>query len=275
MFVIVYGADFYRMSAGCLAKTDQNQFLTVLGYREVKKKKSGSEEEDDDDDNLGIKLNPTFVSKESVLCGLYYNPLNKEQQEIVEIAPHSAQPVMSFEKEHVEKMCEVAILRQNAVLVKLINELINEKTNLQCQAQILKSISAMLVNVQGDYMKLLIQTNMLPQLLNYLLKTSVATDPKNKAVIPLAWLEARITNIRVDALENCRSLQPASKIRVKVLKQKQLIITYKDQESGSMIAQNATLRSSINLHLCDGTSSYILNLEKDPIKTKAACGQSK
>jgi len=49
----------------------------------------------------------------------------------------------------------------------------------------------------------------------------------------LAWLEARLTNIRVDALENCYSLQESEAIKVKVLKQKQLILTYKDKETGS------------------------------------------
>jgi hypothetical protein len=46
MFAVIYGADFYRVSAGCLGKTDENQLMTVLGYRIPKKKKERRNDSD-------------------------------------------------------------------------------------------------------------------------------------------------------------------------------------------------------------------------------------
>ena len=84
----------------------------------------------------------------------------------------------------------------------------------------------MLTQTKSDFMQIIIKNGLLANLFNYLLKSSVSKDPKNKALIPVAWMEAKITNIRVDAMENCRSLFKPQTVRCKVLKQKQLIFTF-------------------------------------------------
>lgn len=139
----------------------------------------------------------------------------------------------------------------------------------------MRSLICMLNNVKMDFMNILVKTNKLPELFNYLLKSSVAKDAKKKSLIPLAWLEARITNIRVNAMENCRSLINSVDMKCKVLKQKQLIFTYKDKESGCMIARNAQLCSGINLHMCTDSTSYIVSHAKSASQIKEKFGNCK
>lgn len=72
LFSIILGADFFRVSAGCCVSTETKQLMSVLGY----KTKS---QETNWDNKKGIQLSPTFVDKDSVLVGMYFNNSNKEQ----------------------------------------------------------------------------------------------------------------------------------------------------------------------------------------------------
>jgi hypothetical protein len=98
--------------------------MSVLGY----KLKS---QDTNFDDKKGIQLSPTFVDKDSVLVGMYFNNSNREQQEIVEVAPHSVKPITQIDKNLLIKMCKEAVLHNEEVVGALIKHLIKEGTSQQ------------------------------------------------------------------------------------------------------------------------------------------------
>jgi hypothetical protein len=69
--------------------------------------------------------------------------------------------------------------------------------------------------------------------------------------------------MKVHALETGKSVQTSLLMKCQVLKQKQLIFTYIDKESGTRIAQNAPLVSSINLHKVHDRTQYFVDLKSD------------
>ena len=83
-------ADFYRLSRGTLAISEENKLLTVLGYRLPP-------EGEGDEKKKSNKLQSTFTDAKETLVGFYYNADCKEQQEIIEVPPHSVKPVSSFD----------------------------------------------------------------------------------------------------------------------------------------------------------------------------------
>lgn len=67
MFAIVPGADFTRVSAGCLAVSESGQLMTILGYKKNAKveKTTNSDDEEvekevDEDIEKGLKLSTNF-----------------------------------------------------------------------------------------------------------------------------------------------------------------------------------------------------------------------
>jgi hypothetical protein len=55
-------------------------------------------------------LEQTFTNENEMLVGFYFNNDSREQQEIVEVAPHSVKPVLSFEKDVSHKLASVSVL---------------------------------------------------------------------------------------------------------------------------------------------------------------------
>lgn len=80
--------------------------MTVLGYKKNPKKQKVEAEDSEDEPreeeveeniNNGLNLRTNFVDKDTMLWGLYYNPKNKEQQEIITVEPHTVKPVLTFD----------------------------------------------------------------------------------------------------------------------------------------------------------------------------------
>jgi hypothetical protein len=64
-----------------------------------------------------------------MLVGLYYNKDSREQQEIVEVMPHSVKPLVSFDQEALETLSINTATRNPNVLKKFIEILISENAN--------------------------------------------------------------------------------------------------------------------------------------------------
>lgn len=134
VFCLISGADFNRISIGSLATTEANQLMTVLGYRQPPK----------EDEPKPTKLEPTFTNDKEMLVGFYFNNASREQQEIVEVQPHSVKPVLSFVKEVNMKLAEQSVLRHPEVLKDFVRLLVSDKSSAELQVQILKAISQLL-----------------------------------------------------------------------------------------------------------------------------------
>lgn len=66
----------------------------------------------------------------------------------------------------------------------------------------------MLSIMKTEFLEQLKDAGMLKNILNYLFKAKLEKKVKDSsAVIPVSWLEARIANIKVNAIENAKTLQ--------------------------------------------------------------------
>lgn len=112
-------------------------------------------------------------------------------------------------------------MREPEVLGKFMQLLQSEKSGPELQVQILKAVSQMLLTLKTEFLTSLQDQNLLSPLLAYLFKAKLARKVKpnqKNSVIPVTWLESRITNMRVSALENSRSIHKAIEMKCKVLK---------------------------------------------------------
>jgi len=85
---------FKRISAGSLARTNQMQLITVLGFSD--KQISSSMQIDD---IKKLKLSPEFENDKQKLVGLYFNPNNPSLQEVISVPAHDVEPVTDLEIE--------------------------------------------------------------------------------------------------------------------------------------------------------------------------------
>ena len=106
---MIPGADFTRVSAGCLAVSDSGQLMTVLGYKKNAKKEKVTNSDDEEvekeveeDITKGLSLTPNFAQTDSKIWGLYYDRNNKDRQEIIKVEPHTVKPVISFDTEMIK-----------------------------------------------------------------------------------------------------------------------------------------------------------------------------
>lgn len=66
----------------------------------------------------------------------------------------------------------------------------------------------MLSIMKTEFLEQLKDAGMLKNILNYLFKAKLEKKVKDSsAIIPVSWLEARIANIKVNAIENAKTLQ--------------------------------------------------------------------
>lgn len=119
-------------------------------------------------------MEQTFTNENEMLVGFYFNNDSREQQEIVEVAPHSVKPVLSFEKDVSHKLASVSVLNQASVLKEFVNILCDEKTQAELKVQVLKSIAHMLSVLKSDFMGELKSNDLLSKLLSYLFKAKLA-----------------------------------------------------------------------------------------------------
>ena len=62
--------------------------------------------------------------------------------------------------------------------------------------------------MKTEFLEQLQDAGMLKNILNYLFKAKLEKKVKDSStVIPVSWLEARIANIKVNAIENAKTLQ--------------------------------------------------------------------
>jgi hypothetical protein len=72
--------------------------------------------------------------------------------------------------------------------------------------------------VEGQFLPKLEQTGIIQDLFSYLLKATIVSDAKEKQLNPIQWLEAKVTNMRASALENCRVLEKPLTVQCRVSK---------------------------------------------------------
>lgn len=95
-------------------------------------------------------------------------------------------------------------------------------------------------------------------------KTASSSKKEDKnsdgGVLPLPWLEAKATNLRVLALESNRQLSIDQSFTASILDNKQLVFTLTDKETNDILALNAFLLSAINLQKVGKDSRFSVHL---------------
>ena len=94
----------------------------------------------------------------------------------------------------------------------MVHLLVAEKTKDDLKLQILKSITSLFTTLQKQFLQLLEQTELLSPIIRFLLESQTVDKKTSNAIIPITWLEAKATNIRVAALENDVSLNAESSL---------------------------------------------------------------
>ncbi len=119
-------ADFFRLSRGTPSVSEENKLLTVLGYRLPP-------EGEGDDKKKSTKLQATFTDAKETLVGFYYNAECKEQQEIIEVPPHSVKPVPSFDLAQDIALAKHSAMMKPEILVKLVTVLKEDSSRPELQ----------------------------------------------------------------------------------------------------------------------------------------------
>lgn len=94
IFAIQPGSDFTRLSVGNFATTSQKQLIIVLGFSDV----------DITGDLNADTLSKTHLSyqqqtEKQNLLGLFYDPSQKDKQEIMFVPPHDVKPLSDLDYE--------------------------------------------------------------------------------------------------------------------------------------------------------------------------------
>lgn len=259
LFAIQIGADFTRISIGNPAITNQKQLIVVLGYSETDITGEISA------DNLKKhQLSYQQQSEKQNLVGLFYDPSQKDKQEIIFVAPHDVKPLLDIDKKEVLNCAKNSALLDPSVLKHFIELLVDEKnTDAAQKIHIIKALNGMMELLPKEFSELLNANQMTGRLINYYLSvfSTQKIDPsKKEQILPVNWLESKATNMRVRALENSLQLQPDKTLTCQIVDQKQLVVSQVDKKTNSFVAQNAFLLSAINLHRVNAQSKMSVHI---------------
>ena len=94
----------------------------------------------------------------------------------------------------------------------MVGLLISESAKDDLRVQILKSVTSLFTILQKQFLTLLESTELLSPIIRFLLQAQTTEKNNQNTIIPITWLEAKATNIRVAALENDISLNSESNL---------------------------------------------------------------
>jgi len=94
----------------------------------------------------------------------------------------------------------------------MVGILISESAKDDLRVQILKSVTSLFTILQKQFLTLLESTELLSPIIRFLLQAQTTEKNNQNTIIPITWLEAKATNIRVAALENDISLNSESNL---------------------------------------------------------------
>lgn len=149
-------------------------------------------------------------SEKQNLVGLFYDPSQKDKQEIIFVSPHDVKPLLDLNRDEILSSAKNSAILDAGVLKHLIELLVDENNKDTAQKiHIIKALSGMMELLPKEFSELLNANQMTGTLINFFLtmfSTQKIDASKKEQILPVNWLESKATNMRVRALENTLQL---------------------------------------------------------------------